>query len=540
MFRSTSLKKKLTTIQKNQSTSQDDIFVKPDSSKVAGMRHGSYDKLNERGFAPEETKLEKGDIVIGKVSPIQQIGNSTKEFKDNSEVYKAGVPGYVDRVWTNITNHEGYEMRKVRIRSERIPQIGDKVCCYSDDHDILTFNGWKKINEIKFEDKIACLINNSLEYHHPLEIQEYDYNGKMYIVESNQVNLKVTPNHRMYVSTKTGSQYKIELAENIYGKRRKYLKNIDKINVDKTNIPTELKLDDCGEITKFLIFDKNNNVKFEFDIEPWLILFGIWIAEGSINARSVIIAAHKPRVKIALDECCSKLDLRIGKYKDKNNAIENDSYSINDINITNYLRPMKNSVRKYLPNWVWYLSKEHADLLINSMILGDGHKMKSTMTQRYDTSSVQLRDDFQRLCLHAGYSANWYLKYESGHETIVKSRHGRKLVEEEIITSTTDAFRLTIVKKQNNPLVNKNIKPDGSGRLDRLEEFNGKVYCCTVPGDGVLYMRRNGKPVWCGNSRHGQKGTIGIKLSAADMPFTASGLSPDICVNPNAMKIFVA
>ena len=125
-MRSTSLKKNMTTIQKNQSTSQDDLFIKPDQSKVTGMRHGSYDKLNERGFVPEETKLENGDIIIGKVSPIQPMGNNTKTFKDSSEIYKSQVSGTVDRVWTDIFNSEGYEMRKVRTRSERIPHIGDQ------------------------------------------------------------------------------------------------------------------------------------------------------------------------------------------------------------------------------------------------------------------------------------------------------------------------------------------------------------------------------------------------------------------------------
>jgi len=130
-MRSTNLKKYQTTIQKNQSTSQDDMFIKPDPSKVTGMRPGSYDKLNEQGYVPEEVEVVNGDIIIGKVSPINPIGQSNKTFKDNSEVYKSHIPGVIDRVWTKIYNHEGYEMRKMRVRSERIPCIGDKVCSRS-------------------------------------------------------------------------------------------------------------------------------------------------------------------------------------------------------------------------------------------------------------------------------------------------------------------------------------------------------------------------------------------------------------------------
>lgn len=127
LFKSTSFKKKLSLIQKNQTTSQDDIFIKPDPKKVEGIRHASYDKLNERGFIPQETDVVNGDIVLAKISPIQPVGNSTKTFKDNSEAYKSNVPGVVDKNYTGILNHEGYEMRKMRIRSMRTPQIGDKV-----------------------------------------------------------------------------------------------------------------------------------------------------------------------------------------------------------------------------------------------------------------------------------------------------------------------------------------------------------------------------------------------------------------------------
>ena len=534
-MRSTSLKKYLTTIQKNQSTSQDDVFIKPDSSKVTGMKFNSYDKLNEKGYAPAETVIVNGDIILGKVSPITPVGNSNKTFKDSSEVYKSHVPGVIDRVWTDIYNNEGYEMRKVRVRSERIPHIGDKMCCYSSDHDVLTSSGWIAINKITNEHKIASLVNgNILEYVNPIDLQKYNYEGKMYIVDSNQVNLKVTPNHRMYIGDRNGRNYKIELAEEIYGKRRKYLKNVNKIRLNYDNIPKELKLNEFREITKFRIYD-NEEIVFEFDIEPWLKLFGIWIAEGSLNGqRSIHFAVHKQRVRKELEDSCEKLRIKLGKYNEGNGDTNKNCYAINSVKMYKYFESYYGkSINKKLPNWVWILSKKQCQILINAMMLGDGHIMKGTITMRYDTSSVKLRDDLQILCLHAGYSANWYLKYEAGHTTNVKSRYGKEINEN--ITSTVDSYRLTIVTKQNNPLVNKNIKAHGKDRLDRWEDFKGQVYCCTVPGDGVIYVRRNGIPIWCGNSRHGQKGTCGITLPQGDMPFTSEGITPSILLNPCAI-----
>ena len=127
IFRADSLKKFPCEILKNPSTSQDDVFTKPDRNKVTGMKQGNYDKLNDRGFAPEETIIENEDIIIGKISPIQPTGNNNKVYKDNSVSFKTNVQGVIDRVHNGIYNNEGYEMYNVRVRMERIPISGDKM-----------------------------------------------------------------------------------------------------------------------------------------------------------------------------------------------------------------------------------------------------------------------------------------------------------------------------------------------------------------------------------------------------------------------------
>lgn len=125
LFRADTLDKYSAKIEKNPSTSKDDIFTKPDPNQVADMKHGNYSKLNEDGYIPEETEITRGDILIGKISPIQPTGNN-KVYKDNSEIYKSNVPGVVDRVHTGVYNSDGYEMYNMRVRMERVPMIADK------------------------------------------------------------------------------------------------------------------------------------------------------------------------------------------------------------------------------------------------------------------------------------------------------------------------------------------------------------------------------------------------------------------------------
>lgn len=518
-----SLKKYTTSITKNQETSGNDKFMRPPPDKTIGLKNGDYSKLDENGVIQEETVITNGDIIFGKVTPINDTTNSGKIFKCSSEQYKSHADGVIDRVYTDIKNQDGYETRKALVRSEREPIIGDKFCCYTPDHDVLTSVGWIPINKLRMHHEVASLVNgDTLMYECPLHIQSYDYKGKIYEVDSNQVNLRVTPNHRMWVScTRTlPKKYKIEKAEKINGKRRYYQKNVTKyyqINPDNVHI---------DEKRQFIVPGGIDEPDLELDMKSFLTMLGIWIAEGSMHSEywAIEFAAHKKRVKTALGAACKVMNIKIHEHLDGHG--EYNKWCIPEKRIVAYFRTFAvKGVYKYLPNFVWSLTMQEANWLIDGMVLGDGHTMKNITTQRYDTSSIKLANDFQRLCLHAGHSTNIALKYKAGTESVIK--HGKR--KGEVIISTHDAWRMTIITKQNNPLVNKTVA------LDRYVDYEGKVHCCSVLGNGVIYVRRKGIPVWCGNSKHGQKGTIGVNFRNIDMPFTKHGIRPDIIMNPNAI-----
>ena len=125
MFHSMSLKKYVSMILKNKISAYDDIFMKPDPSIVVGSNPDAYNKLGNDGIIEEETIVNDDDIIIGKVTPLQ---DNLEKFKDNSEKYKSASPGVVDRVYKNIKNNEGCETKKILIRSNKFPKIGDKFC----------------------------------------------------------------------------------------------------------------------------------------------------------------------------------------------------------------------------------------------------------------------------------------------------------------------------------------------------------------------------------------------------------------------------
>lgn len=132
LFRAASIKKFSEQIHKNASSGQNDIFKKPDPNETEQMKNGNYEKLNEFGYVPEETEIQDGDVIIGKISPLQSSGHNGGLYnKDNSVIYKNNIPATIDKVYHNITNADGYSLMKIRTRSERIPKIGDKFCSRS-------------------------------------------------------------------------------------------------------------------------------------------------------------------------------------------------------------------------------------------------------------------------------------------------------------------------------------------------------------------------------------------------------------------------
>ena len=116
--------------RKNQSSGEEERFVRPDASMTKQMKNANYSKLDETGFVPENTYVDADDILIGKYVPLRVptgmvIPAGAKRFRDVSRTMRNNETGWVDRIFKN-RNGEGYSFAKVRVRQDRIPEIGDK------------------------------------------------------------------------------------------------------------------------------------------------------------------------------------------------------------------------------------------------------------------------------------------------------------------------------------------------------------------------------------------------------------------------------
>ncbi|ANB15047.1 DNA-directed RNA polymerase II core subunit RPB2 [Sugiyamaella lignohabitans] len=106
-------------------------FEKPTRADTLRLKHGTYDKLDEDGLIAPGIRVSGEDIIIGKTAPIppdtEELGQRTKYHtkRDASTPLRSTENGIVDQVLLT-TNQEGLRFVKVRMRTTKVPQIGDK------------------------------------------------------------------------------------------------------------------------------------------------------------------------------------------------------------------------------------------------------------------------------------------------------------------------------------------------------------------------------------------------------------------------------
>ena len=329
--------------------------------------------------------------------------------------------------------------------------------CYDEETEVLTSEGWKYWQDVKMVDKLATLNKEGvIEYHIPQRLINYYHKGSMYRVESAGVDLLVTPDHKMYACQTTTRE----------GRKKRNYTLIPCVELDsKSHAYTKV---GKWETPKGTI-DKNI-----------LALLGFSIGDGYMDKKNHVVRFHlrKHRKIEWLRQICNQIGWDIN--------IENDADKFS-IHIHAEYRHLFHSIydqegNKVIPQWLLLESdRESLESLLKGMLEADG--CKTDTGDMYDTTSKTLADQLQQLALHVGITAN--ISQAPSYKERIHS-FGEKPI-----------YRLHLVTRNIKPEINKFAGSDAKSYW--IEEWEGNVFCAEVENN-TLYVRRNGKPVWSGNS----------------------------------------
>jgi DNA-directed RNA polymerase II subunit RPB2 len=109
---------------RNVTSGREEKFMKPLKHNTRKYKNTSYNAVSENGIPILNATLQENDVIIGKVVNLRN-DPAGYSYRDASTTHKNTEPCRIDGVWQD-KNSDGYPFVKVRVVSERIPQIGDK------------------------------------------------------------------------------------------------------------------------------------------------------------------------------------------------------------------------------------------------------------------------------------------------------------------------------------------------------------------------------------------------------------------------------
>jgi|GEM_PF-1430 len=398
-------------------------------------------------------------------SPVHYQYNPVKTVK-TSVMGAINMLGLAKRVKARIfqaSTSEIYGDPEVHPQTEdywgNVNPIGLRSC-YDSETEILTEKGWIPFPNLEKGVKVATLTEQGkVEYHFPKEYLTQDYKGKMYRFANLKFDLCVTPNHKMYVRSKTGKLKFLQADENRFWHGWKVLTGGEFYGEEKEWF-------ELGEVPV------NSKVQVEkIKMDDWLEFLGYYISEGCVHVRKRVRAIGGKdydiadyNVLMAQENLAGreKISVCLEKIGYKFFSSDHHQFRICSKQLASILQPLGKSADKYIPREFLNLSKRQSLILLNALILGDGSRRGNALV--YYSKSKQLADDVQELAIRCGYAAS-----------VCKQAEGRNL------------YRVNI-----RPAIDANlVEPE-------IFDYDGEVYCVNVENH-VICVRRNGKVAWCGN-----------------------------------------
>lgn len=424
----------------------------------------------------------------------------TGELPDEEErmfefsVYDELPSGWAKAFGMEMIDELGKEIDKVGVRDKYYAtQIKEKFGCYAEGTEVLTKDGWKDFSEVDYDDEFATLNKDgeTLIYQNPTDIMEFDYDGDLYVLQNRGIDLAITPNHKLYVSSGLkGKNFRLDRADNWIDKNKTFKKGCKWNGVSSKTFTIEGYTKTWNTGIGWRCYTHED---IEVDMLDWVRFLGYYIADGSVDKYDIRLA-YNPKWGPKTAELVASLGEKIGLTP---NVDENSHY----VRFTKvkgnmcrwledncYTEKEHKAWTKKVPSFIFELSSEYIEAFLEYLYLADGHKAKTAYTLY--TTSEQLRDDVDVLLLKAGYTFRNRVEGKVGKKTLINGR---------VVESKHVCYAINWLTNSNLCAVDMNKARKTASFVEDMVYYKGKVRCVSIPNH-ILYVRRNGKGVWCGNS----------------------------------------
>lgn len=329
--------------------------------------------------------------------------------------------------------------------------------CYSEDTEVLTDQGWKLWPSVSGSDKLAAvnITDNSIKFEYPSALQEYQIEpgDKLYMAKSQKISLAVTLDHRMVYSTRTNSTWRFGTAASLAGKPVIY-KLSGKLSESQREIPQN-----CPE---------------NCDLSSLFKLAGFFYGDGLRTKNK--------------NPGCIRFRLRLAR---KINYLKSLGFAVRDCRGDRFtvdlgstakwiIENFSDSSGKVCPEFILKLPSALFISFMDGLKNSDGTIKNSSWS--FDSTNLSALELIQAACHLNDMSASLSLNNPNngpGHENHSPCWRIH-------ISSIEPKARFEVCQK---------------GRTkgeEKLIPYSGKVYCATV-STGALLVRRDKKPLVCGN-----------------------------------------
>lgn len=396
-----------------------------------------------------------------------------------------------DELQNLVDNVEGHKALEVI-------QVKEKWGCYDEETEVLTDNGWKFFKNVTFKDKIASLKDGKyLEYQTPLKIFKYDYAGKMYKLKTRGVDLLVTPNHKLYVAKpdklngryrpykRTLQSFKLQTYEKLFLKNKKFKKGVIWNGKEQKTftVPGYTYSNFMKVRNRYRTYIVDSQT---FKMDAFLRFLGWYIAEGCTTkeGHQISIACcnvDNGKERQTLSDTIKDMGYPIRTTMENKSAL---IFNIYDTKLGRWL--LKNcghlAPNKKIPGFIKGLSSRQIRIVLDALYAGDGHKAPTSHI--LTTTSKQLSNDVQELI------------FKEGRTFRERSRIRPKGAGYQPKAGPRRCYEVNWMKKTYHNTSEKGLSKSS---FEGMVDHEGLVYCVEVPSH-IIFVRRNGKGVWCGNS----------------------------------------